>query len=320
MSITSGTELQYDIIGKKEDVADVIYNISPEETPLQSMIGREKCHNTYFQWQVDALASAAANAVVEGDEAAYADPAYTTMYANYCQISRKTIATSGTVEAVSMYGRRSEEAMQTAKRSAELKRDIEFVLLQNTAAVAGDATTARLLAALPVWIKTNDDIATNGGSSTYTSGAPLVARTDGAGVRALTKTMVDAVTKLVWTEGGNPSILMVGPFNRTVVSNFTGIASHVVDVTKPSPLFVVDTVDVLVNDFGKLRVVTNRHQRDRDAFILDPKMLSMVYLRPFFTKQLAPNGDASKKMLVVEYSLKVKNEKGLGMVADLTTS
>jgi hypothetical protein len=317
MAITAGTELQYAIIGKKEDVSDVVHQISPEDTPFQSMIGRDKCKNILFQWQTDDLAAAGANAVVEGDEASYTDPAKTVMVANQTQISRKTVSTSGTVEAISLYGRRSEEALQTAKRAAELKRDIEFVLMQNTAGNVGDATTARLLAALPVWIKTNDSIAADGASSTYTTGMPAVARTDGT-ARALTKVLVDAVTKLVWTQGGKPAVLMVGPFNRTVVSNFTGIATHVVDVTKPQPLFVIDTVDVLVNDFGKLRVVINRYQRERDAYILDPSLLQMVYLRPYFTKPLAPNGDATKKMLIVEYSLKVKQEKGLGMVADLT--
>lgn len=320
MALVSGTATRYDMVGLRESLADTIFNISPEETPFQSSAARGKAKQTLEEWQTDSLAAAAANAQLEGDDAAYSTPAATTRVGNYCQISRKTLILSDTLEVVDKAGRRSELAYQIAKRGAELKRDMEFIMLQNTAGNAGAAGVARNLAALPVWIKTNDDLGATGASG---SGAPVptVARTDGT-QRAFTETILKTVIKNVWTEGGNPRVLMVGPHNKAVVSGFSGIATRNFDIsnTSPKPTAIIASADVYVSDFGTLRVIPNRFQRERDAFVLDFELIEVRYLRPIEQKKLAKTGDAEKRMIVTEYTLCVKQEAGLGMAADLTTS
>ena len=163
MSIVSNTFTTYSAKGIREDLSNVITNISPEETPYQSNIGRETIQNTLFEWQTDALADAAANAQLEGDDVASFDSVTATVrLTNYAQISRKTIVLSNTEEVVNKAGRRSELAYQIAKRGSELKRDQEYILLNGGVAVAGNTTTARVTASLGAFVKTNTDKQTNG--------------------------------------------------------------------------------------------------------------------------------------------------------------
>jgi hypothetical protein len=321
MAVVSGTYLTYDAKGNREDLADVIYNISPEETPLGSSVTRGSSDAVFHEWQTDSLAAAAANAQLEGDDATYTTPSATTRVGNYCQISRKTLILSETQEAVNKAGRKSERAYQIAKYGAELKRDIEKACLETTAANAGAAVTARLSAGLGTWITTNDSLGATGASSTHTTGAPTVARTDGT-QRAFTETILKSVLQSVWTQGGTPKVLMVGPFNKTVVSGFSGVATRNFDMSnvKPGPTAIIAAADVYVSDWGVVRVIPNRFQRDRDGFVLDFDLIQLRWLRPIANKKLAKTGDADKEMLVGEWTLRVNQEAGLGLAADLLTS
>ena len=70
MAVPTNTRETYGAIGIREDLSNIIYNISPEETPFMSNIGKSSCDNTYFEWQTDSLASAStSNRVAEGDDA-----------------------------------------------------------------------------------------------------------------------------------------------------------------------------------------------------------------------------------------------------------
>jgi hypothetical protein len=321
MAIVANTFLTYSAKGIREDLSNVITNIAPEETPFLSNIGRQTVSNTLFEFQTDTLAAAAANAQLEGDDVGTFDAVVATVRVqNYCQISRKTIILSATEEVVNKAGRRSELAYQIAKRGSELKRDQEFIMLQNTGAVAGDSTTARKTGSLLAFLKTNIDFdTTNGASPTYTT-LPSAARTDGT-VRTFTETILKNVIQKVWTAGGTPKILMVGPVNKQRVSGFTGIASSRFNVdggAKPATL--IGAVDIYVSDFGNVSVIANRFQRERDAFVLDPDYAKMTVLRPYQQIELAKTGDADKRMLLVEFGLKVLAENAHGLAADLVTS
>lgn len=303
----------------------VIYNISPEDCPFISSVGRENVSNTYFEHQTDALSAAStSNAVIEGDEATLDARAATNRVGNYTQISRKVIGVSGTVEAVDKAGMRSYLAYELAKASSELKTDMEATMLFNQAAAVGSSTVARKTAGLPAWLRTNVNKAGNGGNPTMSStndGYPNAGRTDGT-QRTFTETMLKDVIQQVWTQGGDPKVCMMGPYNKTVASGFAGIAANRVNQTSGSPkaFSIIATADIYMSDFGKVAFVANRYQRTRDVFILDPEYASVAYLRNFRTEDLSRTGDSSKKMLLVEYGLKVKTEKAHGIIADLTTS
>jgi len=320
MTIVSNTFTTYSAKGIREDLSNVITNIAPEETPFQSNIGRETISNTLFEFQTDTLADAAANAQLEGDDVGTFDSVVATVrVTNYAQISRKTIVLSNTEEVVNKAGRRSELAYQIAKRGSELKRDQEFIFLNGGIAVAGNTTTARVTASLGAFVKTNTDKQTNGVDPSYTT-LPNSARTDG-NVRTFTETILKNVIQKVWSAGGTPKILMVGPVNKQRVSGFSGIASSRFNIdggAKPATL--IGAVDIYVSDFGNVSTIANRFQRERDAWVLDPDYAKMVVLRPYQQVELAKTGDAEKRMLLIEYGLKITAENAHGLAADLITS
>ena len=320
MSIVTNTFTTFDAKGIREDLSNIITNIAPEETPYMSNIGRESISNSLFEYQTDTLAAAAANKQIEGDDVASFDAVTATVrLQNYAQISRKTIILSATEEVVNKAGRRSELAYQIAKRSAELKRDQEFTMLNGAVAAAGNTSTARGTASLGAFLKTNIDKASDGTNPSYTT-LPSSARTDGT-VRTFTETILKNVIQQVWTSGGAPKILMTGPVNKQRVSGFSGIASSRFNINGgEKPATLIGAVDLYVSDFGTVAVIANRFQRERDAWVLDPEYAKMTVLRPYQQIELAKTGDAEKRMLLVEWGHKVLAENAHGLAADLITS
>jgi len=305
----------YDAIGLREDLQDVIYSISPTDTPFMSSAAREAVKNTFHEWQTDALASAATdNAVIEGDDATLDASNPTVRIGNYTQIMDKTVVTTGTQEAVDKAGRASELAYQIAKKSKELKRDIESTLLTNQARDAGDSTTARTFASIGAWIATNDSLGATGTSPTAVNGSD--ARNDGT-QRALTEDLLKTVIKGTWVSGGSPSVIMCGPFNKQKISGFTGGSTRF-DASEDKTLYT--SIDVYSSDFGDLEVVPNRFQRDRDLFVLDMDYWAVGFLRDFTMHELSKTGDSEKRQLLTELTMISRNEAASGGVFDLTTS
>lgn len=319
MAIQTNTFTTFSAIGMRENLSDIIYNISPTETPGMNSIGRTTADATLFEWQNDSLASAStSNAQLQGDDLAGTADAVTptVRVGNRTQISRKSVVISGTEERVNKAGRKSELGYQIAKKSAELKRDMEAILFYNQAGAAGNGTTAPTTATMGAWIKTNTSKGVSGVDPTYTSGVPNLPRTDGT-ARSFTETILKTVLQSVFTSGGDPKILMVAPAIKSEVSAFTGIATRYRDVNSKDQAQIIGAADVYVGDFSTVMVVPNRFQRASDGWVLDPKYLSVAYLRPFATKELATTGDAEKRMLIVEYGLKVNSEAAQGLCADL---
>jgi hypothetical protein len=172
---------------------------------------------------------------------------------------------------------------------------------------------------MTAWVKTNTDKGATGVDPNWTSGVPLAAnvRTDGT-QRAFTETILKNVIQLAWIAGGEPDTVMVGATNKQVASGFSGVATKTFYQNKVTTTAIIGAADVYVSDYGTLSIVPNRFQRARDAWVLNFDLISVAYLRPFKTVDLAQTGDAQKKMLLAEYTLQVKNEAGLGLCADLT--
>mgnify|MGYP005846379201 CR=1 FL=1 len=314
MAAITNTYRTTDAKGLREDLSNVISDISPTETPYFSNAGRASFDATLTEWQTDELDPVdLTNAVPEGDDITSFDQVDPTVrLQNRAQISRKTVIIAGTLESVDKAGRRSEMAYQVAKRGKELKRDMEAIALSNQAAsTTGTRKTASHLA----FVKTNTNVGTGGVDPVYTS-LPDDPRTDGT-QRAFTEEMLKDVVQKVWTEGGNPSILMVGPVNKQLVSTFPGIAEQRHQATGNSPTSIIGAADIYVSDFGNLSVVPNRFQRERDAHVLEKEHMKIAFLRPFRTIPLAKTGDAEKRLMLVEWGVKVTNEKAHGIIADI---
>jgi len=324
MTAPTNTFQTYQAKGIREDLANVIYNISPADTPFVSNAGKESVSNTYYEWQVDSLAATdSTNAAIEGDDPTIQTSNPTSRVGNYTQISVKTVIVSGTLEAVDKAGRRSELAYQLAKRSKELKRDMEVIATSNQAGNAGSSSSARKTAGFEAWLITNTFRGSGGANPTLsgtTSGYPNAGATDGT-QRSFTETLVKSMVKSVYVNSvTQPPILMVGPANKQQASTFAGIAVNRYQITSPKPGAVIGAADVYVSDFGEISIVPNRFQRERSAFGFNPEYASIVTLRNFQQLELAKTGDSEKRELLVEWGVKIHNEAAHGIVADLNTS
>ena len=177
MAVVANTFTTYSAKGIREDLSDLISDISPTTTPFQSNIGSRDADNTYFEWQTDSLAAARATPGVEGqDLSSFTAVTPTVRLGNYCQINMADFILSGTEQRVDKAGRASEVGYQAAKAAKELKRNVEKAALQNAGAVAGATATARVTAGFPSWLKTN--VSANGTSTpvvapAYTGSTPL---------------------------------------------------------------------------------------------------------------------------------------------------
>jgi hypothetical protein len=308
----------YTAIGQREDLSDVIYNISPTETPFLNSVGKSKATAIYHEWQTDSLASVnTSNAAVEGDTASDATMGVTTRVGNRTQISQKTIKISGTLDAVNKAGRKSEKAYQLAKASSEIKRDMEAILLSNQVAANGNSTTARKLGGLQTWLSSNYSGGTNGTAGSLGT----TARVTGDD-RAFTATLLNTVMQSAFTNGGSPTMLLVTPAQKVVASTFTGIATRYRDVPSNQQAQIINAADVYVSDFGIIQIVPDRFipnaDNDDTAFLLDTEMAAVAYLRPFQTNEIAKSGDSDITQLLVEYTLEVKNSAAHGIISDLT--
>lgn len=315
MTQPTSTFATNDMVGIREDLSDIIYNVSPVDVPFQSMVRFSEATSTKVEWQTQSLAAAAANAVIEGDDATTDTGNATTRLFNYTQISDKVARVTGTGRAVTAAGRADELDHQMMLKAKELKRDIEKSVLDNKAYVAGDDTTARQCAGVPAYIITNIDEASD---ATTANGTGSNAHTDGT-ARAFTEDQLKTVLRKCFDEGGMPGVLMTGAFNRQVASSFTNGRSNV-QKTEDSTLHA--TFDVYESDFGELKIIPNRFMEARTALVLDMDNWGMAFLpgRNMATTELAKTGDTDRRQILSEYTVIAGQEKSSGAVYDLETS
>ena len=335
MAVVANTFETYQAKGIREDLSDLISDISPTTTPFQSNIGSRDADNTYFEWQTDSLATASAAATIEGaDLSSFTAVTPTVRLGNYCQINMVDFIISGTEQRVDKAGRASEIGYQAAKAAKELKRNIEVAcLLNGVGAVVGATNTARVTAGFPCWLKTNET-STNVTAPSYSgstpTGASEVWKSFGTPT-AFTEAMLKTTMQECYESGGEPSMLMVGPFNKTQVSGFSGIASSRYNVDGAEPSVIIGAADIYVSDFGNLSVVPNRFftsvvdagagsLMNNWAFLIDPDEVKIANLRPYTVETLAKTGDADKRMILREWGLQVNNEKAHGVIAGITSA
>jgi len=321
MAQPSNTLDSYDVKGIREDLENVIYDISPEETPFYSSLKKVKASNTYHEWQTDALRSSAANAHIEGDDTTGDARAVTTRLGNYTQIFKNAVVIPDTDSGLDKAGRASEMAYQVLKIAKEQKLDIEKALFDNNAYVAGNATTARELAGCGAYVTTNTaNVGTNGAEPTG-SVPGATARTDGTAT-VFAQADFDTVMQSIWEEGGKPDTVYLSAFQMNKALGFTGMNNQrsTIGAAVGGTNAVVNAVDVYVTPWGTVDFVPSRENRSRDVWIMQSDMWACGVLRPTKNSELAKTGDSTKRQVITELTLISKNEKASGLVADCTTS
>lgn len=308
--------------GNREELSDIVSRITPEDTPIYSMVSKETFKTTHPEWETDDLAAPADNAAPEGDEYTFDATTPAVRLGNYTQIYRKTGIISGTQDATDNAGRVEQVNYQKMKKAIEVRKDVEFSIVSNTASVGGET---RRSGGLPSWITSN--VARNSGSNGgYNSGTGLtVAATNGT-LRAFTKTLLDNVMGQGYNNGANFKYAVMSPYNKSVFVTFmsdSNVAAYRYAASDGKNNTIIANADIYEGPFGKVTVVPNRVMAGsaamaRNVFLIDPEYLKFGWFRKIKEdKDVAKTGDAKKFVMLGEGALKPTNEKGLGVVADV---
>tara|TARA_A100001035_G_C27781388_1_gene501917 strand:+ start:372 stop:1328 length:957 start_codon:yes stop_codon:yes gene_type:complete len=318
MAQPANTFDSYDQVGIREDLSDIITNITPEATPFFSKCGKTTANNTLVEWQTDTLRNSAANAHIEGDATTAQAAVATVRLNNRTQIFKNAVIVSDTDEGLNKAGRQREMAYQIVKIAKEQKLDIEKALFDNNAKVAGNATTARELAGAPSWIKTNVDFQ-SGNSGANPTGDGTDARTDDGTPTAFSQTKFDTVMQSIWENGGEPDTVYLSAFQMNVALGFTGNNNQRSQV-QASDERVIKSLAVYTTPWGTIEFMPSRENRSRDVFIMQDDKWEVATLRPTKNTELAKTGDNTQRQIVTELTLCAKNEAANGIIADNTTS
>ena len=301
----------YEATSDREALSNIIYNIAPHATPFMSAIGKNSVKNVTFDWQTETLPSASGTGEIEGFEISRAATAATVRESNVAMIQSRNSTVTGSQQASDPAGVKSQIAHFMALNAKALKRDMETALTGNYAKVAGSASAARQTRSFESWITSNDSRGSGGAD-----GSASAAATDGT-QRDLTEALLKAVLQTGFGNGAEMSMAICGPYNKTVISGFTG-RSNVRQVIETDT--VEASISLYASDFGELKIVPDNFSRERSLLLVDPNYAAVSYLRDFESVDISTIGDAITKMLVVEYGLQMSNEAAHGIVADLNVS
>lgn len=318
MAQPSQTFDSYDAVGIREDLSNVIYNVSPEETPFYSKAKKTSAKNTLVEWQTDSLRASAANAHIEGDATTADARSATTRLGNYTQIFKNAVVVPDTDEGLDKAGRAKEIAYNTLKIAKEQKLDIEKALFDNNARAAGNSTTARELAGAGAWLTTNTDFGANEGANPTGDGTD--ARTDETTTLiAFDQARFDGVMQSIWEEGGKPDTVYLSAFQMNKALAFTG-NNNQRSAVQAGDEKVIKSLAVYVTPWGSVEFMPSRENRSRDVFIMQDNMWEVAVLRPTKNVALAKTGDNTTRQVVTELTLCAKNEKANGGIFDNTTA
>jgi hypothetical protein len=311
-------------VGNRETLSDIVSMITPSDTPIYTMAGADKLTGKHPEWEIDVLRTPAQNAQIEGDDYVFNAQQIPTRLGNYTQISSDSWIYSGTQAAVDNAGDQEKVSKAKIKAGLSIRKDVELAILTNQASVSSGT---RFSGGLPSWLTTN--VSRNSGSNGgYSSGTGLtVAETTGT-LRALTKALMDTVMQSAFNSGGNVTEVVMSPYNKGVFVTFmsdANVATFRQDVmpTGDGKRTLIGTYDFYQGPFGTVQVKPDRVMATsagvaRRVFLLDPDLIDVGMLRPIAEDpDVLKTGDAVKGVILGEWSLLVRNEAGLGVIADV---
>lgn len=302
----------YDAVGVKEDVSDIITNISPTKTPFQTSVGNEKCTQKVFDWQEDTLRAVAANVQQEGFTASDVAITATTLRENVTQIMAETIKISASMDSTDTYGRAKESAYQIAKSAAQVKRDLEHAYVgtaQNKVKPTDNTTNRQMSGFQRQLLNDGGNVMTSANTVLYTGGTSTVP----------TEALLLDLLQGLYTNGADPKVIQVTPANTRVIADFAKAAGRYRTLENMSKT-ILNVVDLYVSPFGEQRLMLNRFLKSKNTLVYDPDLWRKVTFRPWSRETLAKTGDNTSIMLVGEMSLKHKNFLSSGAIVEAAAS
>tara|TARA_R110000787_G_scaffold82641_2_gene178499 strand:+ start:3926 stop:4897 length:972 start_codon:yes stop_codon:yes gene_type:complete len=305
--------------GNREDLSDMLWDVSPTETPFITAIGKNRSTATSHDWLTDVLEDEASNASIEGSDATFVDPASRVRLSNYTQILTKTAMVTGSQEKVLKGGGiKSEMAYQVARRMKAIKRDAEYGMVGLAQEKDGGSTAAARTMGGFLSYLSGTSFRGGAGSTAPVGNGDLTGYAPGTS-RPFSETILSDSLAALWNQsGGNENILgITGSYNRGVVSTFTASSTRYVTTDDKK---LVASIDVYDGDFHTVTMSPDRFTAPSVMFLVDPEYAKVSDLRPLFTRDIATVGDATRKQLVWETTLEVCNPLAHIAIAALTTS
>lgn len=323
----------------REDVMREIFDCSEIPTPFLDMVREGTCKNSYTEWPEDELAAPSiTNAAISGADTTITAQATTgaLRVGNHTQISTKNVAVTERAQNTdNVQG--DALAYRTMRKMQELRRDVEAIVLTGQASVADNGNdTAGKTAGLSAWIVSHDSSGAGGGAPGFQTGTKLVTVVTAGAARALTWDMVATQIEGVYSEGSNPTVLMsvpgvtkrlgrylfTTPFAAVPTANVNGTGGGV-DQTSQG------YIDTFRTDFGfTMKIIPNRLQQTYASadsapvqvaavFGIDTDYVEMGYLHTYKVEPLGKTGLSHKRLLSVDYALKVLLERAHFCIRDI---
>jgi hypothetical protein len=290
----------YQAVGDREDLIDVITNISPEETPMFSSFGKTKAKGTYHEWLEDSLSSATSNSNVEGADYSFSRRSPRTREGAYTQIFVTPVEVSDTKRVVDAAGIEDEYSYQMAKALKEHARDIEYAICSTAAGASGASGTARTLKGVLAWITSVNE------TGTATSNEDL------------TESMFNDALQDIWDNGGTPDTVYANGYQKRQIGTFTDSATKFVEATSEKEMLA--GVNVYDSDFGRVKIKKSRYMPANTVAILQSDLWKVAVLRPTESEEVAKVGDSTRGVVKTELTLEARNEAGSGKITQLNTS
>ena len=285
----------YDDGSRREDLLSVVGDVSPDDTPLATMLKTSTANDTLHQWLEDYITPpTSVTASAEGASATYTALTQPVRRNNITATLTRTFRVSGTERAIKTGNGQDPMDYQAAKALRQWKMDQEFMLL-NGAIASGASGTARGMAGLDSVITT-----------LYT------ARNSGT---SLSETEFQDMHQASWEQGGteNSFDLVLVPFGlKRKIDGFTAGATKYVDQSDKK---LTQPVAIYETSAGVARIMQHRYV-DSAAATPGPRFLGIkedlyrvAYLRKPFREMLAKDGDRENGQIVGEFTLEYLAER-----------
>lgn len=274
---------------RHEDLLDVIQDVTPDDTPLATMLKTSTAKDTVHQWTEDYITPpSSVTFSAEGAAATYSGAAQPGRRVNLTAILTETFRVSGTERATDPAGGQDPLDYQAGKSLKNWKMKEEYAII-NGALTSGVSGTAASMAGLINVITT---LATSRNSGT-----------------SLSETEFQDMHQHSWEQGGNDNAfdLVLVPFGlKRKIDGFTAGATKYVDQSDKK---LTQPVAIYETSAGVARIMIDRYVPSAAA-TPGPRFLGIkedkfkvAFLRNPFREMLAKDGDRENGQIVGEFTL-----------------
>lgn len=317
--------------GNREDLLEIITNISPMDTLMLSRLEKVPASNTTHEWLVDILAdfgdpdvgNADVQAVAEGSDATFDPLEPRKRLCNLTHILRRTFDVSDTQRDVNTAGIRDEYVYQMRKATMELARFIEFALVHSqrqfqTAQGNSVGVLPRKMDGFYAFAAASDPTCVTSLGLSENEMGTVTTVTGNSPESCITECVLNAQLQAMWDKGAMTDVMWVNAAQKRSLSNLTlNPNSQVRYNINVAERTVINTVDFYQSDFGTQRIYLHRYQATDRISMAEENKLRVAVLRPVLAVELAKIGSSTKGMMEAELTLEVLAPNAVGYIEGL---